>query len=450
MSAIEIVEVPDLGDFENVGVIEVLVQPGDAVEEGGSLITVESDKATMEIPSSRSGIVREVLVDIGSRVSTGTPIVRLEVVKKAEEAVAPAAGSGAAERPTSRPVEADATPSAAIPPPGASVAPGPRASTPPTRVAAAVMPSPSQNGGEKRPPHASPSVRKYARELGVDVSRVPSSGPKGRILREDVQAYVKGVVQGSGGAPTVATARPDLPPWPEVDYSRFGEIERVELSRLRKISGPNLARNWAIIPHVTNFEDADITDLEEFRKQTNREMEASGVKATMLAFLVKACAATLQHFPEFNASLDGEHLVLKHYYHIGFAVDTPHGLVVPVIRDADRKGIVQIATEMAEIAARAREGKLRADEMQGGTFSISSLGGIGGTGFTPIINAPEVAILGAVRAAMRPVWNGESFEPRLILPLSLSWDHRAVDGAAAARFLAHLSRILGDFRRVLL
>jgi pyruvate dehydrogenase E2 component (dihydrolipoamide acetyltransferase) len=429
------VAVPDIGDFKDVEVVEVLVKPGDAVAAEQSLITVESDKATMEIPSPAAGVVKALRVRVGDKVGEGSPVLVLQ-----EAAVAGTAASAAA-----RPAAAHAPAPAAEPAPAAAAAPSRQA---PVRAEPA-----AEAAGFK--PHASPSVRKFARELGVDLARVRGSGPKGRVLQHDVQAFVKGIVTGAAPAPAAAGAAAAatglaLLPWPQVDFAKFGPIETQPLSRIKKISGANLARNWVMIPHVTNNEEADITELEAFRVQLNRENEKSGAKVTMLAFLMKAVVAALRKHPEFNASLDGDNLVLKQYFHIGFAADTPNGLVVPVIRDADRKGVFDLARETAELARQAREGKLKPADMQGGCFSISSLGGIGGTHFTPIINAPEVAILGVSRSQMKPAWDGKAFQPRLMLPLSLSYDHRVIDGAAAARFNAFLAALLADFRRVML
>jgi len=445
------VRVPDIGDIKDVEVIEVLVKPGDTVRAEQSLITVESDKASMEIPSPAAGVVDSVQVRLGDKVSQGSALLMLR----------PATGAPASAAPA--PAVADAGPAPAAPIPGGGPAPATPAApapapAPATRVERAPplpMPARYDNGVVK--PHASPSVRRFARELGVDLAQVRGSGPKQRILHEDVRLYVKDAVARASGEAAGAEAGAGgagaalgLLPWPKVDFAKFGPIETRPLARIRRIAGANLHRNWVMIPHVTNHEDADVTDLEAFRVQLNQEHAKDGIKVTMLAFLVKACVAALERFPEFNASLDGENLVYKRYWHIGFAADTPNGLVVPVIRDADRKGILEIAKEMAELSAKAREGKLGPAEMQGGTFSISSLGGIGGTYFTPIINAPEVAILGVCRSTTRPVWDGRQFVPRLILPLSLSWDHRVIDGAAAARFNAHLARLLADFRRTML
>jgi pyruvate dehydrogenase E2 component (dihydrolipoamide acetyltransferase) len=441
------VKVPDIGDFDQVAVIEVMVKPGDSVKVEQSLITVESDKASMEIPSSHAGIVKEVRVQLGDKVSEGSVVVLLEsaagsgVPAPSAPAAAPAKAAQAA--PTSAPTSAPAS--------APTERQSPTAALPPLEPAA---PSGAL-------PHASPSIRKLARELGVPLAEVRGSGLKGRITQDDVQDFVKGVMSGSvqtaaqksRSAPAAAAtggAFPGLLAWPQVDFTKFGAIERKDLSRIKKISGANLHRNWVVIPHVTNHDDADITDLEAFRVQTNKENEKSGVKITMLAFLIKASVAALKKFPDFNASLDGDQLVLKKYFHIGFAADTPNGLMVPVIKDADQKGVIQLSQEMGELAKKARDGKLSPAEMSGACFTISSLGGIGGRYFTPIINAPEVAILGVCRSAIEPRWNGEKFKPRLMLPLSLSWDHRVIDGASAARFNVYLSQILADFRRVLL
>jgi pyruvate dehydrogenase E2 component (dihydrolipoamide acetyltransferase) len=419
------VPVPDIGDFKEVEVIEVLVKPGDAVAKEQSLITLESDKATMEIPSPGAGVVKELKVKVGDKVSKGAAILILDS-KDAPKAEAPKAAPAAAP--------------AAIP------APTPAPTTRP------VPREPREETVTK--PHASPSVRKFARELGVDLSKVQGSGPKGRVLHTDVQAFVKGAL--SGKAVSVAKtgdALPfNLPAWPEVDFAKFGPIESKPLARIQKLSGPYLHRNWISIPHVTQFDEADITDLEAFRKAQTVETEKKGFKLTMLAFMIKACVTALKAFPQFNASLDksGESLIVKKYYHVGVAVDTPGGLVVPVVRDSDRKGVFDIARELGDISKLARDGKLKPGDMQGGTFSISSLGGIGGTAFTPIINAPEVAILGVSRSAMRPVWDGKQFAPRLMLPLSLSYDHRVIDGATAARFSAFLVSVLSDIRKLIL
>ncbi|ARL10232.1 dihydrolipoyllysine-residue acetyltransferase [Burkholderia pseudomallei] len=428
------VKVPDIGDYKDVPVIEIAVKIGDTVEKEQSLVTLESDKATMDVPSPAAGVVKDIKVKVGDAVSQGSLIVVLE-----------ASGGAAASAPqAAAPVPAPAAP---------APAPAPQAA-PAAAPAPAQAPAPAASG-EYRASHASPSVRKFARELGVDVSRVTGTGPKSRIMKDDVTAFVKGVMTGQRAAPGAAAAPAgggelNLLPWPKVDFSKFGPFEAKPLSRIKKISGANLHRNWVMIPHVTNNDEADITELEALRVQLNKEHEKAGVKFTMLAFVIKAVVAALKKFPTFNASLDGDNLVFKQYYHIGFAADTPNGLVVPVIRDADKKGLVDIAKEMAELSKAAREGKLKPDQMQGGCFSISSLGGIGGTHFTPIINAPEVAILGLSRGQMKPVWDGKQFVPRLTLPLSLSYDHRVIDGAEAARFNAYLGALLADFRRIIL
>ncbi len=451
MALIE-VKVPDIGDFDEVSVIELLVQPGDTVKPEQSLITVESDKASMEIPSSAGGVVKELKVKLGDKVAEGTVVVMLEADG--------AAGATAAPAPAVTPAAATA-PAVSVAAPAPAPAPAPAVAPAPlperTSPTAALAPhEPSAPTGAL--PHASPSVRKFARELGVPLEEIKGTGPKGRITQEDVQAFTKSVMNGTATTRAAAAKAPaggggaglDLLPWPKVDFTKFGAIERKDLSRIKKISAANLHRNWVMIPHVTNHDDADITDLEAFRVQLNKENEKSGIKVTMLAFLIKACVAALKKFPEFNSSLDGDQLVLKQYFHIGFAADTPNGLVVPVIRDADKKGILAISQEMSELAKKARDGKLTPGEMQGASFTISSLGGIGGRYFTPIINAPEVAILGVCKSQTEPVWDGKQFQPRLMLPLSLSWDHRVIDGAAAARFNVYLGQVLADFRRVML
>jgi pyruvate dehydrogenase E2 component (dihydrolipoamide acetyltransferase) len=432
------VRVPDIGDFKDVTVIEVLVKPGDAVKLEQSLITVESDKASMEIPSSAAGVIKQMAVKLGDKINIGDLLAVLE---------------GA----TSAASSAPAAPPASAPAPIAAPALAPPLAPAPAQTAPAHSPTTAAVGL----PHASPSVRKFARELGVPLDEVKGSGPKGRITQDDVQTFTKAVMAGAAQtraqaakAPAAASAgggsELGLIPWPKVDFAKFGPIERKEMSRIKKISGANLLRNAVLIPAVTNHDDADITELEAFRVATNKDNEKSGIKVTMLAFLIKACVAALKKFPEFNSSLDGDALIYKQYWHIGFAADTPNGLMVPVVKDADKKGILQISQEMGELAKKAREGKLSPAEMSGATFTISSLGGIGGRYFTPIINAPEVAILGVCKSTMEPVWNGKEFVPRLMLPLSLTWDHRVIDGAAAARFNAYLGQILGDMRRVLL
>jgi pyruvate dehydrogenase E2 component (dihydrolipoamide acetyltransferase) len=420
------IRVPDIGDFKEVPVIEVLVKAGDRVKKDDSLITLESEKASMEVPSDAEGVVEDVKVKVGDKVSQGNPILTLTPStpeERREEA-----------EPPSQPEAEQVT------------------STPETESQLTLRRA--QGDIEERPSgdgvvHASPAIRRFARELGVDLQRVSASGPNGRVTREDVENFVKSALRGAvaGGASPLA----GLPPWPSADFARFGAVERKPLSRIKKLSGPNLHRNWLAIPHITNYDEADITELEAFRNEINAEQaKTQGAKLTMLAFLVKASVAALQRYPEFNASLDGDTLVYKLYYNIGFAADTPNGLVVPALKNADAKGLLEIASAAAELAAKARDGKLGPGEMQGGTFTISSIGGIGGTAFTQIVNAPEVAILGATRAAMKPAWNGTEFVPRLMLPISVSYDHRVIDGAGAARFLSYLAGLLSDFRRVLL
>jgi len=444
------VRVPDIGDFKDVVVIEILVKPGDRVAVDQSLITVESDKASMEVPSSAAGVVRELKVKLGDKINQGDLLALLE---GAAASVAPAPAPAAA---------AVAVPAAA---PAAAAMAAVLAAAP---VAAAPVPAHQPTANPARGlPYASPSVRRFARELGVPLEDVAGTGPKGRITQQDVQAFTKAVMAGSAQtqaiagavAAAVAKAAPaagtgggelGLIPWPKVDFAKFGQVERKELGRIRKISGANLLRNAVMIPAVTNHDDADITELEAFRLQVNKENEKAGVKVTMLAFLIEACVAALKKYPEFNSSLDGDALVYKNYWHIGFAADTPNGLMVPVIKDADRKGVLQISQETAELAKKARDGKLGPADMSGATFTISSLGGIGGRYFTPIINAPEVAILGVCKSQMEPKWDGKAFTPRLMLPLSLTWDHRVIDGAAAARFNVYLGQLLADFRRIML
>ena len=454
MSVIEI-KVPDIGDFAEVTVIELMVKPGDTVRAEQSLITVESDKASMEIPCSHSGVVKQLKVGLGDKVKQGSLLLILEVADRTDS------GSGPVAKPAVDPMVVPA-PAPSSPPPANLPPAEPRLSS---HVPQAAL------GGL---PHASPSVRKFARELGVPLTEMKGSGPKGRITEADVQGFTRSVMAGAvqtaaiaaqvkpGAAGASDGAGLGLIPWPRVDFAKFGPVERKEMSRIKKISGANLLRNAVMIPAVTNHDDADITDLEAFRVSTNLENEKSAkpgqsagpVKVSMLAFLIKACVAALKKFPEFNSSLDAESdnsaLVYKQYYHIGFAADTPSGLMVPVIKDADKKGIFQISQEMSELAKKARDGKLSPAEMSGASFTISSLGGIGGRYFTPIINAPEVAILGVCKSTMAPVWDGKAFQPRLMLPLSLTWDHRVIDGATAARFNVYLGQILGDFRRVLL
>ena len=475
MSDIKEAKVPDIGDYDGVPVIEILVAVGDTVKKDQGLVTLESDKATMEVPSAFAGVVKEIKVKLGDEIAEGAVVALIEVSEGAADAkpaVAPAPTATAETGAKVEPVVVSPTPdkiaqreiaqeraAPAVAPAASRVLddkPGidPEASpprTPPVEFNAdRVLP--------EKVAYASPAVRLFARELGVDLNQVSGSERGGRISKEDVQKYVKGALAGgvaapaAAGAPVAAGGGLNLLPWPKVDFSKFGETEVVALSRIKKISGANLARNWAMIPHVTQHDHADITDLEALRVALNKENEKAGIKLTMLAFLMKASVSALKKFPDFNASLDasGENLTLKKYFHIGFAADTPNGLVVPVIRDVDKKGVNEIAQESGELARKAREGKLGPAEMSGGCFSISSLGGIGGVAFTPIVNAPEVAILGVSKSSIQPVWDGKQFQPRLMLPLSLSYDHRVIDGAAAARFTAYLAQLLADMRRVLL
>jgi pyruvate dehydrogenase E2 component (dihydrolipoamide acetyltransferase) len=487
MAELKEARVPDIGGYDDVPVIELLVAVGDEVKPDQGLVTLESDKATMEVPAPFAGVVRELKVKVGDKLSEGSVVAMIEAAAGEKpaaatgskdapaaataaapgraEPVAPAATSRAAEtgtkvEPAAVPAQpdrvaqqsidqADADTGAGTGAAGDAAVPRREPASPPVAFGAdEVLPD--------KVPYASPAVRLLARELGVDLARVPGSERGGRISKEDVHKFVKGALSGAG-TPATAAGGLQLLPWPKVDFARFGPVETRELTRIQKLSGANLARNWAMIPHVTQHDDADITELEALRERLNAEnargiAKGTSAKLTMLAFVIKAVVAALQKYPDFNASLDGDTLVLKQYFHIGFAADTPNGLVVPVVRDADRKGVLEIAAETAELAARAREGKLGPAQMQGGCFTISSLGGIGGTKFTPIVNAPEVAILGVSKSAMRPVWNEEAaqFEPRLVLPLSLSYDHRVIDGAAAARFTATLAQLLGDLRRALL
>jgi pyruvate dehydrogenase E2 component (dihydrolipoamide acetyltransferase) len=468
MATIKDVLVPDIGDFAEVPVIEVMVSPGDTVAAEDPLVTLESDKATMDVPAPFAGVVQDLKVKAGDTVSEGSPILSLAVD-------ADQAGNGAAAAAITEPAPeagaADTVETAIQAEAGSEEAPAPEPRTPsapagaPASAAGAAPPPPSSpeatpsalpaevegsDGGG--PVYAGPGARRLARELGVDLGRVQGTGRKGRILKEDVEAQSKApaAAPAPAGAPSGDGGGLGLLPWPQVDFAKFGEIERVPLSRLKRISGPNLWRNWVMIPHVTHYDEADITDLEAFRKQTNEAHAKEGVKVTMVALMIKAVVASLQAYPQLNASLDGDELVLKRYHNIGFAADTPNGLVVPVIKGADEKGVLDIARELTELSAKARAGKLGPSDMQGGTFSISSLGGIGGTGFTPLINAPEVAILGVAKSSTKPVWNGSDFVPRLIVPLCLSYDHRVIDGAEGARFTAHLAQVLTDLRRALL
>ncbi|MGB7016993.1 MAG: dihydrolipoyllysine-residue acetyltransferase [Candidatus Cybelea sp.] len=416
------VRVPDIGDFKDVPVIEVLVKPGDRVKKNDSLITLESEKASMEVPAEADGIVADVKVKVGDRVSEGMPILTIAAASQSSAAA----------------------PAAPAPAPAAQTAPPASPKAAPAAPQDAALSEPSGNGIV----HAGPSIRRFARELGVDLRKLRGSGPHGRVTREDVQGFVKVALEKGGAQPSAFAG---MPPWPKLDFAQYGEIERKPLSRIKKISGPSLHRNWVGIPHITNYDEADVTSIEALRSEVNAEQTKSGgPKLTMLAFLIKASVAALQRFPEFNASLDGDELILKRYYNIGFAADTPGGLVVPVIRNADAKGLIEIARECQELAGKAREGKLTLAQMQGGSFTISSIGGIGGTAFTQIVNAPEVAILGATKTATKPIWDGKKFVPRLMLPISVSYDHRVVDGAGAARFLVYIAELLADFRRVML
>jgi pyruvate dehydrogenase E2 component (dihydrolipoamide acetyltransferase) len=474
MAAPKEARVPDIGGYDDVPVIEVLVAVGDSVQQDQGLVTLESDKATMEVPAPFAGVVRELKVKLGDTLSEGSVVALIEPAEAAVDDKPAATSADATSPATAAPARAEpaAQPTTPAAETGTQVEPVVVAAQP-DRIAQASIEKQAtaqQTAGAAavrfdadavlpdKVPYASPAVRLFARELGVDLAQVTGSERGGRIGKEDVRKFVKSALAGGASAGgVVAGGGLDLLPWPKVDFAKFGAIETRPLSRIQKLSGANLARNWAMIPHVTQHDDADITELDALRVALNEEnakaiAKGVGAKLTMLAFLMKASAVALRKFPTFNASLDasGENLVLKQYFHIGFAADTPNGLVVPVVRDVDRKGVIEIAKESGELAAKAREGKLGPAEMQGGCFTISSLGGIGGTSFTPIVNAPEVAILGVSKSAMRPVWDGSTFQPRLILPLSLSYDHRVVDGAAAARFTAYLAQLLGDLRRALL
>ena len=474
MAELKEARVPDIGDYSDVPVIELLVAVGDTVTKDQGLLTLESDKATLEVPAPFAGVVKELKVKLGDTLSEGSVVAIIEAADgvpaaapaaPAPKAAVPVAETGAKVEPVAVAAQPDkiaqreiaqerAAPAASVSQvldskPGIDPEASPPHSPPIEFNADSVLP--------QKVPHASPSVRLFARELGVDLSQVKGSERAGRISKEDVQKYVKAALAGGGAAAAAPVAGAggnglSLLPWPKVDFAKFGEIEVKPLSRIKKISGANLARNWAMIPHVTQHDHADITDLEALRVALNKENEKAGIKLTMLAFLMKASVSALKKFPDFNASLDasGENLTLKKYFHIGFAADTPNGLVVPVIRDVDKKGVNEIAQESSELARKAREGKLGPADMSGGCFSISSLGGIGGVAFTPIVNAPEVAILGVSKSSIQPVWDGKQFQPRLMLPLSLSYDHRVIDGAAAARFTAYLAQLLADMRRVLL
>ena len=426
MATLVDIKVPDIGDFKDVEVVEVMVKPGDKIRVDDPLVAIESEKATMEVPAPQAGVVRELKVKVGDKVSEGSPIIVLEA-----EAAAP---DGDAKRPV---------------PAGETKEPVPDGEA--ARATGAVSPSPISAAPESTvKPHASPSVRKFARQLGVELSHIKGSGPKGRIFRDDVQRFVKDALSNPAAMARGSGAPFDLLSWPKIDFSKFGAIETKALSRIRKISKANLARNWVMIPHVTQFDEADVTELEAFRKEVNKAHSNEGIKVTILAFILKALVPALTEFPEFNSSLDGDNLILKKYFHLGFAADTPDGLVVPVVHDVDKKGVLQVAREMGDLSARAREGKLKPTDIQGGCFTVSSLGGVGGTAFTPIINAPEVAILGVSKLAYKPAFRDGAFAPRLMLPLSLSYDHRVIDGAAAARFITFIGKELADMRRALL
>jgi pyruvate dehydrogenase E2 component (dihydrolipoamide acetyltransferase) len=433
------VRVPDIGGFKDVPVIDVLVKPGQTIAKDAPLVVLESEKASMEVPSSEAGVVSEIKVRVGDMVSEGSVLITLSSDAASTNGAAPN-GAPQAAAPAEPPVAAPQSALASTPPP----APAPQAAAP----AATPIASAQRSGAAL---HASPAIRRFARELGVLLDDLRGSGPRGRITREDVQSFVKTQLQNRGSGGGGIGAGLSLPAWPRIDFAQFGPIVRAPLSRIKKLSGPNLHRNWVSVPHITNYDRADVTDIEEFRAQINAEQAKSGgAKLTMLAFLIVASVAALKRFPDFNSSLDGDELVRKRYYNIGFAADTPNGLIVPVLKGADSKGLVDIARETAELAAKARDGKLGLGDMQGGTFTISSIGGIGGTAFTQIVNAPEVAILGAVRTSVEPIWNGDEFEPRTMLPISVSYDHRVIDGAGAARFLAYMSSLLSDFKRVAL
>jgi pyruvate dehydrogenase E2 component (dihydrolipoamide acetyltransferase) len=439
MSATDVVsvEVPDIGDFEDVPVIEILVSPGDTVETDDPLLTLESDKATMDVPAPFAGTIKEIQVNVGDRVSQGRVLLTMEQ-----------AGSAAGQSEASAAASDGAPTEAHAPDAVESAVEAEEESAPEVPEAESeAAPVPDESNGAV---YASPSVRRLARERGIDLHEIHGSGRKGRITREDVEQFESKGPDAAPASPSAPDVGLDLAPAPKIDFEKFGPVERVQRSRIQKISAPRIARSWVTIPHVTQNDEADITELEAWRRRLNEENARDGVKVTMVSFLVVACVAALKEFPNFNSSLDGEDLILKHYYNIGFAADTPGGLVVPVIKDADGKGLLDIARELTELSGKAREGKLAPGDMQGASFTISSLGGIGGTSFTPIINSPEVAILGASRSAMKPVWNGSEFEPRLMLPLSLSYDHRVIDGAAAARFVVHLAGVLSDLRRALL
>ncbi len=440
MATLVDIKVPDIGDFKDVEVVEVMVKPGDKIGVDDPLVAIESDKATMEVPAPQAGVVKELKVKVGDKVSEGSPIIVLEAEAAAPDGEAKSSGPPALAR-LAEPAKVPASPDTASPPSRLPMAPATGAGSP-------SLPSAAPEGAVK--PHASPSVRKFARQLGVDLSHVKGSGLKGRIFRDDVQRFVKDALTNPAAMARGSGAPFDLLSWPKIDFAKFGAIETKALSRIRKISKANLARNWVMIPHVTQFDEADVTELEAFRKEINEAHSKEGLKVTTLAFILKALVPALTEFPQFNSSLDGDNLILKKYFHLGFAADTPDGLVVPVVRDVDLKGVLQVAREMGDLSARAREGKLKPTDIQGGCFTVSSLGGIGGTAFTPIINAPEVAILGVSKLSHKPVFRDGAFAPRLMLPLSLSYDHRVIDGAAAARFITFLGKLLADMRQALL
>ncbi|HTY55153.1 MAG TPA: dihydrolipoyllysine-residue acetyltransferase [Candidatus Binataceae bacterium] len=456
MATLVDIKIPDIGDFKDVEVIELMVKPGDHIRVDDPLVAIESDKATMEVPAPQAGVVKEIKVKLGDKVSEGSPIVVLEADAAAAEGEAkPAPSEAKAPSPEGDGRASTAPPSLTLVPPSAK-APAPAAETTPAPQSPAVSPSRPTSGRSLSPldstakPHASPSVRKFARQLGVDLSLVKGTGLKGRIFRDDVQKFVKESFTNPAAGSQGAGASLGLVQWPKIDFTKFGAIESKPLSRIRKISKANLARNWVMIPHVTQFDEADVTELEAFRQEINQAHSKDGIRVTILAFILKALVPAMTEFPEFNSSLDGDNLILKKYFHLAFAVDTPDGLVVPVLREVDKKGVIQIAREMGQLSQRARDGKLRPDDIQGGCFTVSSLGGIGGTAFTPIINAPEVAILGVSKVAHKPVYHDGTFVARLMLPLSLSYDHRVIDGATAVRFTTYLGQVLADMRRALL
>lgn len=450
MTSTQEIKVPDIGDFESVDVIEVLVKPGDHISAEDPLITLESDKATMDVPSPKSGVVKEVLISIGDKVAEGSVVAVLNSDSNSntppEDSATTIPNTASVSESEIKPSEAE-PPSKSLPAPAEKSTPAPQNELPVPSVKTGGPRTPTETGQSSSPlPHASPAVRRFARELGVDLSQVKGSGPRERILEEDVQGFVKHAISHNTGSQI------GLPKLPDIDFGKWGSIDLQPLSRIKKIAGKHLHQAWSSIPHVTHHDETDITDLEAFRKSLKIENEGSGIRITLLAFIIKAVVNALKAFPTFNASLstNGENLILKNYFNIGVAVDTDDGLVVPVIKEVDQKGVLEIAKLLGDLSERARSGKLKSDELQGGCFSISSLGGIGGMSFTPIVNMPEVAILGLTKARIKPVWNGTEFSPRLMLPLDLSYDHRVIDGAEAARFTAHLVQVLEDSRRLLL